>query len=259
MAGLDEWSFMITNPADRFLRLGGSRNFRHMGGYSAAGGRVTRADRLFRSGWFDLGDEEQARRFDDLEIRQVFDLRTDLERERQPLRLNSSSVDLIGLPITSGSMGAYLDSVSGLVPSEVDCRSAMVRMYREMPEQGGPALARLFKTLSDGEGGALIVCATGKDRTGLASALLLTALGVSPGDVLADYMVSADVYRGHEEEFARQHNYEQRTGHDLGLFRDVFTVHPEYLHAVADGELGRLVDELVTVPMRLSLADRFTG
>ena len=245
------------SASDRFLRLGGSRNFRHMGGYLAADCRLTRADRLFRSGWFDLDSKNEAERFASLGITQVFDLRTDEERDRQPVRVDSSSTRLIALPITSGSMGAYLDSVSQLAPSEIDCKSAMVRMYREMPAQGESSLRQLFGELAAGDAGALIICATGKDRTGLASALLLTALGVAKDDVLGDYMISAEVYRGHEEEFARRLNYEQRTGHDLRLFRDVFTVHPEYLEAVSEGALEALSSRLVTEPVRRQLLERF--
>jgi protein-tyrosine phosphatase len=240
---------------DRFLNLGGSRNFRHMGGYAAAGGTRTRADRLFRSGWFDLQEEEEVRRFGGLGIRQVFDLRSDPERERQPLRLPGDAPPVTSLPITSGSMGAYLDTVSSLDPAEIDCKAAMVSMYREMPREGRAAFEALFRDLAAGDGGALILCATGKDRTGVASALLLTALGVSKADVLNDYLISADVYRGHEEEFARRHGYEERTGHALGLFRDVFTVHSGYLDAIWDVE-G--IGQLVTEADRRRLIDRFT-
>jgi protein-tyrosine phosphatase len=242
---------------ERFLTLGGSHNFRHMGGYPAAGGRTTRGDRLYRSGWFALEGDDVAR-FSALGITQLFDLRTAAERDKQPLVLPDGGPEQISLPMASGSMGAYLDTVSRLEPDEIDCKSAMVRMYGEMPEQGMAAFASLFEQLAEGEGGALIICATGKDRTGVASALLLTALGVSREDVLADYMISADVYRGHEEEFARRHNYEARTGHALGLFRDVFTVHPEYLDAVGDGALDIVIDGLLRPGEPQRLADRFT-
>jgi protein-tyrosine phosphatase len=36
-------------------------------------------------------------------------------------------------------------------------------------------------------------CAAGKDRTGVAAALLLTALGVAPADVVSDYALSDQV------------------------------------------------------------------
>jgi len=85
----------------------------------------------------------------------------------------------------------------------------------------------------------MIMCSTGKDRTGVASALLLTALGVPQSTVLADYLISADVYRGRELTFARNHGLEA-LGIDLNLVKDVFTVHPEYLGAV-----WQRIDEIV--------------
>jgi protein-tyrosine phosphatase len=240
---------------DRFLDLGGSRNFRHMGGYRASNGMTTRPDRLFRSGWFDLQDADERDRFDALGIEQIFDLRTDAEREKQPLVLHEGTASVTSLPIASGSMGAYLDTVSALSPDEIDCKSAMIRMYSEMPARGMAAFRELFEALGGGDGGSLVICATGKDRTGVASALLLKALGVGSADVMADYLISADVYRGHEEEFARRHNYEQRTGHSLSLFRDVFTVHPEYLQAAlaAPG-----IDQVVRDADRERIVKRFT-
>jgi protein-tyrosine phosphatase len=64
----------------------------------------------------------------------------------------------------------------------------MVSLYREIPYD--PRLIRLYRDwfaeLQQGEAG-VIHCAAGKDRTGIACALTLFALGVSKDDVFADY------------------------------------------------------------------------
>lgn len=225
---------MIETPdpfaGGRFIPLAGSRNARHMGGYRAADQRVTRADRLFRSGWFDLSTEAGRQQFDALAITQLVDFRTEDERGRQPLPIDTGKVEIVSAPIANGAMGTYLRTVAALRPEEIDCLSAMTRMYREMLDRGAEAFATMLSALSRGSGGAMLICSTGKDRTGVGAALLLSALGIGRDDVFADYAISADVYRGHETEFARRHGYE-RHGHSLDLFQDVFTVHPQYLAA----------------------------
>ena len=49
---------------------------------------------------------------------------------------------------------------------------------------------RYFETLAESDGPTLIHCLAGKDRTGIAVALLHTLLGVHPDDVMADYLLT---------------------------------------------------------------------
>jgi protein-tyrosine phosphatase len=56
----------------------------------------------------------------------------------------------------------------------------------------------LFATLSDGTHRPLVFhCTAGKDRTGFASALLLTLLGVPWDTVMDDYLRTNDLWTGH--------------------------------------------------------------
>jgi protein-tyrosine phosphatase len=62
-----------------------------------------------------------------------------------------------------------------------------VRMARE----SGPTFAFLFRLLSQPDAYPLVFhCAGGRDRTGVAAALILSAVGVSREDILEDYLVS---------------------------------------------------------------------
>lgn len=257
---------MMSRVSPRLITLDASHNFRHMGGYGAAGGRITRADRLYRSDWLKLSTNEDAARFRALGIRQIFDFRTHGERERMPLVVpDDPALQIHSIPIESGSMRGYLAQIAEMPPQSIDCKSAMTRMYYEMLDTAGPQLRRYFSALYSADGPAMAMCATGKDRTGLASALLLTALGVSPEDVMADYLISATVYRGREDEFAERHGY-HLTGHGIERFRDVFTVHPEYLEALwrrareAAGSLETFIArELLEPGADKHLRERFTG
>lgn len=216
----------------RFVEIGGSLNFRHIGGYETVDGRRTRADALFRGGWFELAGDEDADRFAATGIRRIFDFRSDAERQKRPLgeRIRRQA-EIHALGITPGSMGPYLQSLRHLPVADVDCKMAMTRMHYEMLDEGTSRFREFFGHLVAGEGPFMIMCSTGKDRTGVATALLLSALGVPRETILDDYLISAEVYRGKELTFARNHGLEA-LGVDLDLVKDVFTVHPEYLGAV---------------------------
>jgi protein-tyrosine phosphatase len=70
--------------------------------------------------------------------------------------------------------------------------------YREYPRRCAPGFRTLFATLSDGTHRPLVFhCTAGKDRTGFASALLLTLLGVSWETVMEDYLRTNELWTGH--------------------------------------------------------------
>jgi protein-tyrosine phosphatase len=218
--------------SDRFVSITDCLNFRHLGGYPTTEGRITRGDLLFRSGWFELSSAEDVRTFESLSIGKVFDFRSEPERERRPLQLAvANPPERVELGITSGSMGPYLQQIPGLDPSDVDCRREMIRMHSALLDEALPKYRELFVALLETTDPVLLLCSTGKDRTGVAAALILTVLGVPWETVLEDYLWSAHAYRGRELLFAKNHGLD-RLGVDLELVRDVFTVHPEYLDAV---------------------------
>jgi protein-tyrosine phosphatase len=223
---------MAEAESNRFIPMGSSVNFRHLGGYEATGGRMTRGDRLFRSGWFELANEDDTHLFESLCIRTAFDFRTEAERKRKPLRLERTpKVRHVFLDISSGSMGEYLQRIRHLRPEEIDCRAEMTRMYEAMLTEATPRLRDLMAILLESPDPVLLFCSTGKDRTGVASAMLLAALGVPKATIFSDYMLSADAYAGQELQFARNHGLEN-LGHEVEVFKDIFTVHPEYLEGV---------------------------
>jgi protein-tyrosine phosphatase len=210
-----------------------------MGGYETGSGRRTRGDMLFRGGWFDLANESDVTTFEATGIKHIFDFRSEPERARRPLgEAIRSRANIVELGISPGSMGPYLRSIREQQPEQINCKSAMTRMHYEMLDEGIPRFRTFFRHLRYVEEPFMIMCSTGKDRTGVASALLLAALNVPDDALFDDYLISADAYRGREVTFARNHGLET-LGVDLNLVKDVFTVHPEYLRAV-----WRRIDDL---------------
>ena len=74
----------------------------------------------------------------------------------------------------------------------------MIDLYRQMVDEGATTFGRLLTHLTEDDGlPALFHCAAGKDRTGIAAALLLAVLGVDEGLILDDYELS-NIYRANK-------------------------------------------------------------
>jgi protein-tyrosine phosphatase len=172
--------------AERRVPLQGAINFRDLGGYRTVDGRVTRWGRVFRSdGLHSLTAQDQDT-FKQLGLRVVYDLRLDNERSSHP-NLLPADADLrsVGLVLSGGTEAdGGLPALERLVHGE----HFVLGTYRDMLREAAPVFGSLLTGLTEPGGlPAVFHCVFGKDRTGLAAALLLTVLGVALPDVLDDY------------------------------------------------------------------------
>ena len=72
----------------------------------------------------------------------------------------------------------------------------LVGMYRRILDERGEHLVDVVRAVIDPEGSPVAIgCAAGKDRTGVAIAIILTAVGVPRDLVVADYALSAGFFR----------------------------------------------------------------
>ena len=61
-------------------------------------------------------------------------------------------------------------------------------LYRLAVERAADKLVRSFRLALEADGPVLVHCAAGKDRTGIVSAMLLSAAGARPDSIVADYI-----------------------------------------------------------------------
>jgi len=171
---------------DRLLPLAGAFNFRDLGGYPTADGRLTRWGLAFRSDALQELTIDDLVVLRDLGLRTVVDLRTVTELERhgrgllieEPVR----HVHLSVLPVESG------ESVAAPPPLGGD----LAERYLWYLEVGTPSLAASLRLLADPAARPLVFhCAAGKDRTGVLSALVLSCLGVGRDAIVDDYVQTA--------------------------------------------------------------------
>jgi protein-tyrosine phosphatase len=184
------------HPPRRRLELEGPVNFRDLGGYATADGRHVQWGRVYRSDSLETLTTADLARLDQLGIRVICDLRRDEERAAAPSRVvGRGELRIEHLPI--GGIAAETRDMAG-------------RMLRgEIPEVSVATMAGVYLTILDlhpDSFGAVLAhaadaaslpmvihCTAGKDRTGVASALLLAALGVDDETVAADYELSNEL------------------------------------------------------------------
>jgi protein-tyrosine phosphatase len=164
-------------------------NFRDFGGYDTRDGRRVRWGRLYRSGTLTQLSEPDRAAITALAIRAVCDLRRLDERQRHP---DPEFGDATRLhwdePFETSPLReqAFAQSVG---PSHA--RAAMIGMYSQMPVALATRVRGMFAGLLQGPGAPIILhCTAGKDRTGFAAALLLSALGVPRPTIFEDYVLT---------------------------------------------------------------------
>jgi protein-tyrosine phosphatase len=179
---------------DRVVDLAGSCNFRDFGDYATCDGRRVRRGRLYRSGVLNRLTPtavEQVRR---LHVRAVCDLRRTEERQLHPnpdfgatVRSYQWDTQVEVSPIRDRR---FIESTTASA-----AHAAMLAMYQRMPFVLQPRLAGMYAAAGQLAGDAALVvhCSAGKDRTGLAAALLLATLGVPRATILEDYALTETV------------------------------------------------------------------
>ena len=181
--------------AERVLPLDGGSNFRDLGGYRTTDGAPVAWGRLYRSAVMAGLTPDDFQRLGALGIETVCDFRSTDERQRDPVTWPAGVQPTVLATDYGLDMGAIAALFrSGPVTAD-KTKAAMEGFYAEMPFTFAEQYARMMRQLVDGKAPLAFNCSAGKDRTGLAAALLLTALGVPYETAVTDYLLSNETYR----------------------------------------------------------------
>lgn len=184
---------MLQHP-DRAWRLQGATNFRDLGGYAGTGGRALQWRRLFRSDHLaGLTDADRAR-LATLGPATAFDFRGNAERAATPYDLPGLTQRSLAIePSVVQRMQDLVAAGSTLTAALV--ADLMAELYRSLIRDQAHHFAALFDHLLQTETPVVFHCTAGKDRTGVAAALILLALGVPREQVLQDYLLTNTLYQ----------------------------------------------------------------
>jgi protein tyrosine phosphatase (PTP) superfamily phosphohydrolase (DUF442 family) len=150
-------------------------NGRDLGGLSTPDGGATQCGQVYRSAVLSrLRPDTGCAQFAALGIKTVIDLRVDSERQGAP---NASCLE----------PGARQLTASMPIPYNVSVSDYSTDLHTD------DAVRTLFATLGDEANyPVLFHCTYGRDRTGIAAALVLLTLGVSREEIMRDYQRTAD-------------------------------------------------------------------
>ena len=172
-------------------------NTRDIGGYRTTDGRWVRMGRVFRSAQLDAVSDEDYDVLQSLGLNLICDLRTGDERTRAPSRLPEGADVLVANVNGDGpdGLGGQLGDTSDIAALLAErTGEEILDLSNRAYVTSAPArtaYGTLFARLADPASlPTLIHCTSGKDRTGWASAALLTLLGVPEDMVMFDYMRS---------------------------------------------------------------------
>jgi protein-tyrosine phosphatase len=177
----------------RLLRLQGATNFRDLGGYSGREGRSVRWRRLFRSDHLGRLTQDDYALLADLRLHGSIDFRGLAERAASPYQLPGVVQHSLAIEPTvvqrMEAMAAAERELTGPIVVEL-----MEDLYRSLVNDQAARFGELFQQLLKAEGPLVFHCTAGKDRTGVAAALILLAFGVSREQVMQDYLLTNEVF-----------------------------------------------------------------
>ncbi|MER7753901.1 tyrosine-protein phosphatase [Kitasatospora sp. NPDC097643] len=160
-------------------------NFRDLGGYRTAEGRTVRWGRLYRSDSLGKIDSPaDLERLQALGIRTVIDLRYPWE-----IAAKGRVPDYDGLAYHNLSIEHRPYDQAEIDP-ELDPWRYLADRFAEVAEDGVKEIRQALDLITAAEEPLVFHCASGKDRTGLIAALVLTLLGVPEDDIAADFALT---------------------------------------------------------------------
>lgn len=184
-------------------------NARQLGGYIGANGKKVKDNVLIRTAKLDgISDEAAEKLAAEYNVKYVVDFRMGYERDAaadtEIAGAENIWISVYELDMTDPKMVEMMKKIKeagddSLQKSiEYAKTGYLSSLYTQilLSETGQKGYAQFFDILLENKDGAVLWhCTHGKDRTGIAAALLLYALGVDEDTIMQDFLLTNEVYQ----------------------------------------------------------------
>lgn len=216
-------------------------NFRELGGLPLQDGKTVKKGKLYRSAKLYTKSEESKAFLDSLQLDSILDFRCPEEVKEKPDYI-PAGVNYVLAPVFEYKRFPYISVTTAAKLRVALCygkkRASLVmddkfRSYKEMPFSA--AYFEFFEALDRGET-IDFHCTEGKDRTGVAAAIILYCLGASEETIREDYMMSLAMRETAPREILK------KIGHSQTLVDNVYyceNVHKELFDMSLDAVYAR--------------------
>jgi len=217
----------VTDSTKREVKLQGAINFRDVGGYVTKEGKHVKWGKIYRSAAINKLTEQDLQKLQSLHLAYVLDFRGPYEVQAAPDKVPTGATR-ISLPAGSENIGDsnYMKNMVKSMRND----SSLLQFYSGLtPFQARytPLFDELLQVNTDSA--LLFHCTAGKDRTGIAAALVLYALGVDEQTIMQDYLAT-NYYRKTENERSIK-GMMQLYNMDEATARGMMDAKPVYLQA----------------------------
>lgn len=187
------------------IKLQKLNNVRDLGGIRTEDGRTIKEKRLIRSETlYKASQKDIDTLVNTYNLKTVVDFRTVLEAEQKPDPKISGVRNIFNPIIDESVMGITRETISlfdipkRYVGMTIDPMEYMQNMYRDIAfgDLAKKNYSNFFNILLEQEEGAVLWhCSAGKDRVGIGTALLLSALDVARETIIDDYLMTSYYFR----------------------------------------------------------------
>ena len=224
--------------AQQFLPVKGIVNMRDLGGYEVEGGTKLKMGKLIRAAHLADATDADIAYLAGLPTSLVVDFRMDVDLKGKPDR-DIPGAKYVNIPIdASGNAAATatekekkkltkkkkfdVKKIIVLVAFNEKAKTVAREMYPTLffDPECQKQFARFLRLVVDTPDGAVLYhCTQGKDRTGVASALLLAALGASRETIVADFDATNKVYENDVKKYSRRVKFWGGKEEEIGVVK----------------------------------------
>ena len=197
----------VNTTNKRIRKINGTLNFRDLGGYQTKDQKTVKWGCLYRSAQLDRLSEQGITELAALGIQTVIDLRFSEEVNNYPtIKAAVPEAEIFSWhqekvldseQYSHKMQVSWRDSLESQDPEKV--KEAMRVNYPQKLYSHAAIYRKMLLCISEAKTPLLFHCAAGKDRTGVAAALILSLLNVSDETIIDDYLLTQGELEGRIE------------------------------------------------------------